>query len=145
MLPSNQDLLYFVAISEAGSLTAASTRLGIAQPSLTLAMQRLERELGVQLFERRQRGIHITEAGQMVLSASRQITESWRALKDQVNESKQQLAGRVTLGCHAAVAVYALPNLVLNLKNKFPGIELSLRHDFARNLTSAIVDRQIDF
>lgn len=144
MLPSSQDLIYFVAIAEAGSLTAAASKLGVAQPSLTLAMQRLESDLDAKLFERTQRGIRLTAAGDRVLQAGRALKESWQEIRNQVHETQHEVAGRVLLGCHAAVATYVLPAIVPALQKKFPAVELILRHDLSRHLTTAIVERDID-
>ncbi|MGE0764410.1 MAG: LysR family transcriptional regulator [Bdellovibrionales bacterium] len=144
MLPQGSDLEYFLTITEAGSLTAASVRLGIAQPSLTLAVQRLERDMGVVLFERSQRGVKLTPAGQNVLLGVRAMKDSWQQLKDQVHDQQHQISGRVSLGCHPAVATYTLPALVLQLQKQYPAVELQLRHDLSRHLTTAVIERELD-
>lgn len=144
MLPAGSLIEYFIAIAEAGSVSAAALRLGVAQPSLTLALQRLEQELGMALFEREPRGMRLTEAGHSALEGARRLRESWQEVRDVVRRHRHQISGRVTLGCHAAVAGYALPNLVAKLQKFAPEIELILRHDLSRHLTQLVVERELD-
>ena len=71
-----KQLKYFVAIAEEGSLSAASVRLHVAQPSLSQHVIKIEEELGVQLLDRSPRGIVLTEAGQILLKHARDINQS---------------------------------------------------------------------
>ena len=72
------------------------------------------------------------------------MKESWQEIKDQVHATKHKIAGRVILGCHPAVGIYALPDLVLKLQKNYPAIELCLQHDLSRTLTTAAIERIID-
>src|SRR5882757_4762458 len=64
-------LRYFVAIAEEGSFTRAAERLWVAQPGLSTQIRRLEKELGIQLFERHTRGVDLTVAGGLLLERAR--------------------------------------------------------------------------
>ena len=75
-----QQLRYAVAISEAGSLNKASERLYIAQPSLTSAMQELEKELGATLFSRSGRGVALTNDGVEFIHYARQVLQQYDGL-----------------------------------------------------------------
>jgi DNA-binding transcriptional LysR family regulator len=66
-------LEYFVAVAEEGHLTRAAERLHISQPPLTRAVQKLEAELGVPLFERTQKGMRLLPAGRHFLTRAKQI------------------------------------------------------------------------
>jgi len=66
-------LEYFVAVAEEGHLTRAAERLHISQPPLTRAVQKLEQELGLPLFERTTKGMRLLPAGQHLLTRAREI------------------------------------------------------------------------
>src|SRR5215470_1719222 len=83
-------LRYFVAIAEEGSFTRAAERLWIAQPGLSQQILALERELGVQLFERRSRGVVTTEAGRAFLEQARTVL---RAAEDAIVVARDSAAG----------------------------------------------------
>ena len=68
-----QQLHYAIVISETGSMNKAAERLYIAQPSLTGAMQELERELGITIFHRSGRGVTLTNDGQEFIDYARQV------------------------------------------------------------------------
>jgi len=77
---------YVLAICETGSFTKAAERMGVKQPSLSLLIKRLERELGLQLFEREQGPpIRITPAGRALLPELRRFARSADALKNKAN------------------------------------------------------------
>jgi len=77
---------YVLAICETGSFTKAAERMGVKQPSLSLLIKRLERELGLQLFEREQGPpIRITRAGRALLPELRRFARSADALKNKAN------------------------------------------------------------
>ncbi|MFD2419859.1 LysR family transcriptional regulator [Amycolatopsis pigmentata] len=67
----SRELAYFVAVAEERNFSRAATRLGIAQPALSRAMQRLERRLGVRLLERTSRHVSLTNAGEVLLKEGR--------------------------------------------------------------------------
>ena len=77
MLPSHSDLHYFLAIAQAGNLTHAATRLGISQPSLSLAMQRLETAMGSSLIIRSRLGVKLTKAGERLLLDTRRLMDEF--------------------------------------------------------------------
>ena len=68
-------LRYVAAIAEAGTITAAAERLGLAQPPLTRQIRDLEGRLGVTLFERHPRGVTLTEAGEVFVAEARAVLE----------------------------------------------------------------------
>jgi LysR family transcriptional regulator, cell division regulator len=144
MLPSASDLNYLAAAAEAGNLTKAATQLGISQPSLSLAIQRLEREMETPLLERSSRGVRLTKAGQVVVKQARELTEMWAKIRANVMAANNDVAGVVTLGCHPAVAAYTLPKFLPELLHRFPDLEIRLRHDLSRRITQGVIDGEID-
>ncbi len=77
-----QQLLYALTIAEKGSMNKAAESLFISQPSLTLAMKDLEKELGITIFRRSSRGVELTNDGEDFLISARQIYQQYEVLKD---------------------------------------------------------------
>ena len=144
MLPSSHDLTYFLEIAQNSSITAAATRLGISQPSLTLAMQRLEQSVGASLFVRSRQGVKLTKAGERVLMETRQLISRWEEVKQQAVGAMNEVRGRFSLGAHPSVARYSLPMFLPELLAKHPGLEVSLHHDLSRNITQKVLELSLD-
>ncbi|MCR5729409.1 MAG: LysR family transcriptional regulator, partial [Ruminococcus sp.] len=70
-----QQLKYIITIAETGSITMAAERLFIAQPSLSKAVAELEKEMGISIFNRSNRGVYLSEEGTKFLSYARQVVE----------------------------------------------------------------------
>jgi DNA-binding transcriptional LysR family regulator len=81
-----RQLRYFQAVAAAGRITTAARELGITQPALSIALAKLEGELGVVLFDRDHRGVHLTESGRTLLEV---VTQAMAIIE----EGRQQLSG----------------------------------------------------
>lgn len=145
MYPSASDLTYFLAVIEMGSLSKAASKIGIAQPSLTLAIQRLEESVGCQLFVRTGRGVEPTHAGRRVALQTRELLRAWEDLREHANEPSREVKGIYTLGCHPSVALYSFPGVISRLIRVHPGLELRLVHELSRNIADQVILQEIDF
>ncbi|WP_026546637.1 LysR family transcriptional regulator [Paenarthrobacter nicotinovorans] len=94
-----RNVRYFIAVAENGSITEASNALRISQPPLSMAMAKLEKELGVTLFDRKPRGIELTAAGEYLHHAGRRLLAEERRISDTLKSMGQGLAGELHLGC----------------------------------------------
>ena len=118
-----QALEYFITLAESRSINEAARRLYIAQPSLTKALQHLEKKLGVQLFHREKSGITLTQAGEKILPEARQVVQyykGWLAL------GKAAQAGAITVYSHLSLSNFLLPDVLLGFKKKHP--EVTVNH-----------------
>ena len=109
-----QQLHYAIVISETGSMNKAAERLYIAQPSLTGAMQELERELGITIFHRSGRGVTLTNDGQEFIDYARQVYHQYETLAEKYahpNELKKKFG--VTTQ-HYSFAVKAFVEMAKN-------------------------------
>jgi len=129
-------LRYFIAIADAGSLTAAAAAIPIAQPALTRQLRELESEMGVQLLQRMPRGVRLTQAGVTFYeSAQRILAESMR-LRQRLSHGQHLAQSTVVLGASPTLARVLLPGLLENCFNTLDGIELRTREAF----TPALMD-----
>lgn len=127
-------LRYFVAVVDAGSLTAAALAIPIAQPALTRQMRDLEAEMGVQLLQRLPRGVRLTQAGVTFYeSAQRMLAEAAR-LSQKLARSQQSTQATVVLGASPTLARVLLPGLFETCMNTLDGIVLRTREAFTPQL-----------
>ena len=127
-------LRYAIAVAEAGSISAAATRLFIAQPSLSKAISELEGEMGVHMFERSARGVRVTEEGTRFLSYARQVVEQADLLESQYLHGTPPRRVFAVSSQHYAFVVNAFVELVREMgRDKY---EFSLRE----GTTAGIID-----
>ena len=141
---SPQDLRYFLECARSGNLSRASERLGISQPAITMALRRLEDEVGVQLFHRSKKGVRLTKAGELLQHEAKSLADHWEQLARVVRGSAEEVRGTYTIGCHASVALYSLPQTLPGLLKDFPGLQLNLQHDLSRKITEQAVRGEVD-
>ncbi len=144
MLPSSADLTFFLEIAQQGNLTHAANRLGVSQPSLTLAMQRLETSVGTNLFIRSRQGVKLTKAGDRLLLDARGLMSQWADLRQQTLDTMNEITGRFLIGCHPSVARYSLPLFMPQVLREHKELELGLVHDLSRNITQRVLNLEID-
>ncbi len=145
ILPSFNDISYFMEVAQTQNISRAAERLGITQPSLSSAMKRLEDALGAQLFTRSRSGVHLTKAGEELESKGRLLLLNWEQLKSEITRRESSVTGEYVIGCHPSVALYTLPDFLPNLMNEYPELEIKLRHDLSRRITEEVISYKIDF
>ena len=120
-------LRQFVAVAEELHFGRAALRLHMSQPPLTLAIQSLEREFGVRLFERTQRSVSLTAAGAALLPKARRVLSDAEALIPVTRAAAEGRRGRLRLGFVSTVGYGEFPNWLRSFRERHPDIELSLR------------------
>ena len=120
-------LRQFVAVAEELHFGRAAERLSMTQPPLTLAVQALERRLGVQLFDRRRRAVALTAAGRVLLDEARRVLAAAQALPQAVQRAARGESGTLRLAFVSSIAYGALPQWLRAYRAAHPGIALQLR------------------
>ena len=139
-----QDIRYFLEIAQTENLSHAAVRLGVSQPSLTVAIHRLEEGLKSQLLIRSRRGVQLTPAGRHLMSQSRKFLELWQDLKSETAAVQTQVRGHLTVGCHASVALYSLPEVLAQVLATYPDLHIELRHDLSRKILESVANVRLD-
>jgi DNA-binding MarR family transcriptional regulator len=117
-------MCYLVAVADAGSLTKAADLLGVAQPTLTQGLNKLEAELGVRLFERSRRGAALTDTGRAIIDdvrASLALADSATMRAKAIAGGK---AGRLHIGFVTHAVYEVLPSALRLLRNEYPSVEV---------------------
>lgn len=120
------------AIAELGSLHKAARELGMAQPSLSTQLRRIEEALGAQLFVRARTGCRPTPLGHLVLSRARPLVAEFAAIVTETRAAAARAAGGALLRI-GATASRALPGWLRRLRARLPGIEPTLQMDVSAN------------
>lgn len=129
-------LRYFVAIADAGSLTAAAAAIQIAQPALTRQLRELEADLGVQLLQRMPRGVRLTPAGVTLYESAQRILAEASRVRQKLARRTDGADKTVLLGASPTLARVLLPGLFESCQRSLGGIELRTREAF----TPALLD-----
>lgn len=146
-----KDLKYMITVAECGSVTAAAKKLYVSQPSLSYVISRVEENLGVKLFDRRNTPVTLTYAGKRYLEAARQILEIDSDLRKELGDIIKEEAGEIDLGIPTERAGYMLPKVLGKFRSSFPKVNLRLRearsaqiiHDLeAGNIDIAVLPAQ---
>ena len=145
MLPSPTELHYFLEVSKTLNISRAAERLGVSQPTLTLAMKRLEESCGVALLIRSKSGVQLTQSGQKLATQTRELLRDWEKIRSDTARDEDEIRGHYTLGCHPSVAMYSLPSFFKELLTENSGLEFRLTHDLSRKITEDVISFKIDF
>lgn len=139
-----QDIRYFLEIAQTENLSHAAVRLGVSQPSLTVAIHRLEQSLNAQLLIRSRRGVQLTPAGRHLIAHSRRFLEMWEELKSETHGAQNEVRGHFTVGSHPSVALYSLPEVLSKAMSTYPDLHIELKHDLSRKILEGIANIRID-
>lgn len=120
-----RQLEYFIAAAEMGSITLASARVNISQPSISTAISQLEHEFGVQLFIRHHaQGLSLTPSGRALLRDARELVKRAENLYAAVADSVDSIHGVLSVGCMVTLAAVVMPELTQSFCRKFPQADI---------------------
>ena len=137
-------LRYFAALAEELHFGRAARRLSITQPPLSQAIAKLERELGVRLFERTRRRVALTLAGATFLEEARATLARAAQAVELAQRAHRGEVGRLAVGYLAATAFTLLPLVLRDFSRGFPGVKLELRELTIPQQHAALLRGDID-
>jgi DNA-binding transcriptional LysR family regulator len=144
MLPSPRDLECFMEAALKGSFTKAAQAMGLAQPSLSLAIGRLEKDVGFRLFVRHKTGVTLTPSGRQILAHAQELRQHWETMKSGAQSAASECRGSFVIGCHPSVALYSLPQALPCVLERYPELHLSFVHDLSRHINEGVAASRID-
>src|SRR5258707_11745033 len=142
---SFKQLKYFDAVARVRHFGKAAEQCSVTQPALSMQIQELEKELGVQLMERSRGGVMLTEAGREIAGRATRILAETRDIVDFARRQGNILAGPLHLGVIPSVAPYVLPALLPLVREKYPDLDLHLRETQTHHLVDELLDGEPDF
>lgn len=138
-----EQIFMFYRISREKSISKAALASHISQPALSQQMQRLEEELGVKLFERSNRGITLTKAGEVMEKYSGQFLETYSNLKEEL-DNLQAYNGTFRIAATPVACNYALPCCLYKVNHKYPSYSFSLNSVPSKEVIHRIQHGQAD-
>lgn len=129
-----RQLQYTLQIAEERNFSRAADKLHIAQPSLSQQLSKLEKELGVLLFQRNTSTVELTHAGESFISHARKIVDAVEQLRQEMDDISQLRKGRVVVGSMPITGSHLLPYVLPAFKEAYPDIQISLFEDTSLNL-----------
>ncbi|PIT18874.1 LysR family transcriptional regulator [Snodgrassella alvi] len=138
------ELRYIVAVAQEKHFGRAAQRCFVSQPTLSIAIKKLEEELGLTLFDRSSNEVMTTEAGQRIVLQARRVLEEADRIKLMANQEQSELEGIFKLGLIFTIAPYLLPKLILSLRQLAPEMPLQLDENYTDVLTELLKRGALD-
>ncbi len=139
-----RQLRFFLEVARAESFTRAAEKLHIAQPALSITIRKLEEELDVVLFNRRDRKITLTAEGEALARHARLIEQQVSEARQELDDLRGLLRGEVRVGLSPMLSSYFFPQIVASFKRRYPALQLSINGDNARNIQRKIAAGTLD-
>jgi DNA-binding transcriptional LysR family regulator len=139
-----RQLRYFVAVAEERHFTRAAARLGVAQPSVSSQVRKLEIELGGPLFDRGPAGAEMTQAGEVLLPLARRVLDDVEDALSQVREVGGLGRGRLAVGATPSLSTGLLPAALARFHRAYPGVAVSLFEEGSGGLVERLESGEIE-
>ena len=138
-------LEFFLKVVEEGSFSKAAERVYRTQPAVSLAIRRLEEEVGAPLLDRSQKTPALTDVGRVVYDYARRIVSLRDQAREAVSEVRALQRGRVRIGANESTSLYLLPDLILEFRERHPGVLVEMFRHASQQLPREVLDRNLDF
>ena len=138
------ELKYIVAVAREKHFGRAAEACFVSQPTLSVAVKKLEEELDVKLFERGASEVSVTPLGEQIVRQAQQVIEQAAALKEMAKLGKDPLSGPLRLGVIYTIGPYLLPDLVRQVIDRVPQMPLMLQENFTAKLLDMLRLGELD-
>jgi len=138
------ELKYIVAVARERHFGRAAEACFVSQPTLSVAIKKLEEELGTQVFERRTHEVTTTPAGERIVAQAQKVLDEAARIKEIARQGRDPLVGPLRLGVIYTIGPYLLPGLVRQLLKDAPEMPLLLTENFTVKLLELLKNGEID-
>lgn len=137
-------LRYFMSVARHGSIRAASAELNIAQSAVSRRLQSLEYDLGMDLFERRPRGVVLTHAGEMLHAYCQNTTFEIDRLHSELDELRGLRRGRVSIATIESMIPSIMTNSIRTFLAEFPQVKISVESETSDRVITSVREGMVD-
>ena len=138
------ELRYIVAVAQERNFRRAAEKAYISQPALSLAIQKLEEDLGLKIFERGKNDVTLTPVGMAIVEQAQRVLEEAERIRDIAAQGRNQLAAPLRVGIIHSVGPYLLPDLIPALKKVAPHMPLEVEENITANLETLLRNGKLD-
>lgn len=138
-------LKYVLALYKHKNFTTAAEKSLVSQPSLSMQIQKLEKELNTKIFDRSKKPIETTEIGEKLIRQFQIIVSESLKVKDLINYQKNKIIGNLNIGISSTLESTILPLFINNLFTKFPEINIKFITNNSKSLYSSLKNNELDF
>jgi LysR family hydrogen peroxide-inducible transcriptional activator len=138
------ELRYIVAVARERHFGRAAETCFVSQPTLSVAVKKLEEELGLQLFERGPGEVSVTPSGQRIVEQAQRVLEEAARVKEIAAAGRDPLAGPLRLGAIYTIGPYLLPKLIPHLRRSAPAMQLHIQENFTHVLADMLKSGGVD-
>ncbi|WP_323752195.1 hydrogen peroxide-inducible genes activator [Marinobacter sp.] len=138
------ELRYVVTLARERHFGRAAERCHVSQPTLSVAVKKLEEELGISLFERSKSSIRVTEVGQRIIDQAQTVLDQVGVIKDLAQDGKNQLNSPLKVGAIYTIGPYLFPHLLPELRRAAPEMPLFIEENYTANLRQKLRHSDLD-
>jgi len=138
------ELRYIVVLAQEQHFGRAAERCHVSQPTLSIAVKKLEEELAVALFERSKTRVYPTPLGEKIVQQAQTVLEQTAAIKDIVSAGKDQLTSPISIGAIFTIGPYLFPHLIPELQKRAKDMPLYIEESFTGTLRRRIRQGELD-
>ncbi|HEX8284226.1 MAG TPA: LysR substrate-binding domain-containing protein [Pyrinomonadaceae bacterium] len=138
-------LEFFLQVIAEGSFSKAADAVGRTQPAVSIAIRRLEEEVGAPLFDRSQKTPTLTEAGAVIQDYARRILTLRDQARGTVSELRALRRGLVRVGANESTSLYLLPQVILAFRERHPEVKVEIYRHVSDRLPREVLQGNVDF
>ncbi|MFT4170960.1 MAG: hydrogen peroxide-inducible genes activator [Rhodocyclaceae bacterium] len=138
------DLRYIVALAQERHFGHAAEKCHVSQPTLSVAVKKLEEQLGVLLFERSAADVKVTEIGRQIVAQAERVLREASQVRDIAEAGRDPLAGPLRLGVIYTIGPYLLPSLIPKIAQRAPRMPLMIQENYTSRLAEGLKKGDID-
>lgn len=135
----------FLAVAKEHGFGRAAAKMGRTQPAISIAIRKLEQELGAPLFDRFRRDARLTDAGQIFFEYAQKILNLRGEAARAIEELRLLKRGKLTIGANESTNLYLLPKMILAFRERYPDIKVEVFRSSSVELPGEIKERNLDF
>jgi DNA-binding transcriptional LysR family regulator len=143
MINLNQ-LRVFQAVAQTRSFTRAAEAVHLTQPGISKHIKQMEEYYGAPLFDRLGKKVALTQAGEILFAASREVMASVEVAEQRIQELKGLLGGKLLLGTSFPIGVYILPGVLAAFRKKYPAVDVVLVISLSEKIYARVLANKLD-